>query len=140
MKKILVVDDEELIRSLLSLALEEDYSVACCQSGFEACEWLQENDADLIITDLMMPMMDGIELIHKIRSESTTPIIAISGGNGGRISHRESRLNLALKAGADEAVEKPFELTDLLKIVERLLETEKNPAALFTKSGSYSTN
>ena len=123
MHTVLIVDDEELIRSLLVMAFEDDYEVHTCSDGLEAWTWFQHNSADLIITDIMMPHMDGIDLITAIRASlSSVPILAISGGNGGRISHQEDRLSLARDAGANECISKPFELRKLSSCVKNLLD------------------
>lgn len=122
MQKILIVDDEEVIRDLLCMTFEDEYETHGCQGGLDAWNWLQENEVDLIITDVVMPGFDGIDLISKIRhTGNKTPIIAISGGSGGRISHLENRLTLAGKSGADALLSKPFELCEITATATALL-------------------
>ncbi len=81
MTKILIVDDEEEITNLLRLILEtQQYDTITARHGIDAIQCYEENHPDLIITDLTMPSMGGIELIQRIRSKNAAiPILVISG-------------------------------------------------------------
>ena len=75
-KMILVVDDEADIRNLLQISLEEQgYSVLTAENGMQALRQLQTHAIDLAILDVMMPLLDGFNLIRKIRETSTLPVI-----------------------------------------------------------------
>ena len=113
MKKILVVDDDSLVRDLLcEILTEEGYSVDSASNGIEALEKLEAGRFDLVISDVEMPEMDGIDLAREMRSISSVPLILMSGN----IYTKEESIALA-----DYFLLKPFEFNDLLSIVERAL-------------------
>lgn len=120
MKKILLVDDELVIRSMLRLLLQADDRVfveASC--GEEALECLDEETFDLIISDVIMPNGDGMELVLAIRRKfPALPVIMTSGGGRVTAAHY---LNLAEKLGAMRVFEKPFEGAALRAAVAELL-------------------
>ena len=120
MNRILVVDDMELVRAELRQALEmSGYTVEEAKNGIEALEIMKSYQPDLIITDIVMPDMDGVEIIRKLRNTGvSTKIIAISDG-GSRALH--SYLSAAEKLGADAVCPKPFKINDLLDTVKREL-------------------
>lgn len=113
---ILVVDDEAPIREVLAELLEEDgYRVVQARNGREALGVLAREAVDLVVSDVMMPLLDGIGLVHVIRtSPSTTslPIILLTAG-----AHQP-----AASAGADALLAKPFTLSDLEALVRRCLD------------------
>ena len=105
-RTILVVDDNEDMRHFLSSILSSKYNIRLAEDGVEALKSIHEEAPDMIITDLMMPNMDGIELLQKVKESeemSYLPIILLTAK-----SAIESRLE-ALGAGADDYVTKPFE-------------------------------
>ena len=113
MKKILVVDDDSLVRDLLcEILTEEGYSASGVSNGIEALEKLEAGRFDLVISDVEMPEMDGIDLAREMRSISSVPLILMSGN----IYTKEESIALA-----DYFLLKPFEFNDLLSIVERAL-------------------
>lgn len=78
-KRILVCDDEEPIRLLLSEALKDDYDVVVCDNGREAVKYITKEKFDLLITDIKMPGVHGLEVIERIRERNKTiPIIICS--------------------------------------------------------------
>ena len=105
MKKVLVVDDNLLDRLLISRRITNEYSEVLVKEavdGIDALNKLASIDFDLVITDVVMPKMEGLELIHKIRKTNPTiPIIAISGGN-------PYYLYLAKKSGVTDIFTKPL--------------------------------
>jgi DNA-binding response OmpR family regulator len=124
MKTIAVVDDEKNIRENLSYALEkEGYRVECYSNGEEAWHGLSRSMADLIILDVMMPRMDGLELCRKIRSsDEVVPLIFLSSR-----SDEIDRI-LGLEMGGDDYVCKPFSLKELMvriKILLRRIDPER---------------
>ncbi|QHI70312.1 response regulator [Tichowtungia aerotolerans] len=121
MKKILLVDDEAAIRSMLSVLLKTDTrSFVEAPNGTVAQEILASDSFDLIISDVIMPDCDGIELVMAIRRKlPEVPVIIMSGG--GRV-HASHYLNLAEKLGAARVFEKPFDATELRSTVTELLD------------------
>lgn len=119
-KKILLVDDEDEIRKVVRATLgEELYEFAEESNGLDAQAQLEKQNFDLIITDIIMPDCDGIELIINVRrNRPDIKIIVLSGG--GRV-HAAHYLNLAKKLGATHVFEKPFDTDVLRKTVQKLL-------------------
>lgn len=130
MAKIIVIDDEEDIRNVLKQVLERGgYDVAVAESGKEGLELLQAEGADLVITDVIMPGMDGVSLTREIREKfRDTRILVISGGGNvapqsyepGAIS-TTAFLSSAKNAGADQTMTKPFDREELMRIITDLL-------------------
>ena len=117
---ILVIDDEDLVRGFLRRTLERaGYRVMTAADGHEGLSVLEQDAADLLITDIFMPCSDGLETIQEVRrTYPQMKTIAISGGG-----FRTSRdyLPVAAKFGADRTLSKPLMLTDLLASVRALL-------------------
>jgi len=120
LKKILVADDSPTTRSLIISTLEGlgDFEVIGAANGFEALRILPHEKVDLVITDINMPDINGLELISFIRNNQLykeTPLIIISTEGSGR----DQEKGLAL--GADAYLVKPFKPEDLQQLVEGLL-------------------
>jgi DNA-binding NtrC family response regulator len=119
--RILVIDDDNQTRRMLRLALERaGYEVIEARNGREGVQCYQATPTDLIITDVLMPGMEGIEAIVELQRERTdVKIIAISGGGYmGTLTF----LEIAEQAGACRTFEKPFTLRELLAAVHEVLE------------------
>ncbi|MBI9019715.1 MAG: response regulator [Verrucomicrobia bacterium] len=119
MTHILVIDDDISIQLLFGQYLKDKgYSVALASDGKEGLRQMHERKPDLIITDIMMPEMDGLEIIQELRKNNPAlPVIAISGGI------RNNTINflpIAKKTGAYRVLEKPIELARLLETVQEL--------------------
>jgi CheY-like chemotaxis protein len=121
MKRILVIDDEPEIRELIKAKLESGgYEVELATDGVEGVKLFYKNPADLIITDIIMPGKEGIEVIQELLADyANVKIIAISGG--GQHTSKQFCLNLAEKLGAVRTFNKPFKLADMLKAVQEEL-------------------
>ena len=119
-KNILLVDDEEAIRKMVKAILgDELYCFAEATNGLEAQDRLRESAFDLIITDVIMPDCDGIELVMAVRRKlPDIKVIVMSGGGRVRAGHY---LDLAGKLGAARVFEKPFDTTAFRKAVQELL-------------------
>ncbi len=119
-KKILVIDDDEKFRGMLQRILEkEGYAVLVAADGREGVECFSHHPVDLVITDLIMPDMEGIETIIQLRAaQPEAKIIAISGG--GRRGP-EDYLPIAKTLGAQQTFAKPFDLKEFLTAVANLL-------------------
>ena len=106
---ILVADDENDIRNLLKISLEENgYTVLTAKNGREAWDILREREVHLAILDVMMPVMDGFNLLRKIREHSTIPVIFLTA----RGEDMDKVLGLGL--GADDYLVKPFSIAELI--------------------------
>lgn len=111
-QRILIVDDEEDIRDLLEIYLvNEGYDVIKAADGLEAIDVLEKEIFDLIILDIMMPKMDGIQACMKIRKDKNIPIIMLSAKS------EDIDKILGLNTGADDYVTKPF---NPLEVVARV--------------------
>jgi len=107
--RVLVVDDEpQLVQSLAMNLRARRYEVTSAGSGAEALQVAHEHPPDVVLLDLGLPDMDGVEVIHGLRTSSTAPIIVLSGRIGG------SDKVGALDAGADDYVTKPFGMDELM--------------------------
>ncbi len=107
--RILVVDDERQITRVLRTTLESHgYTVSIAQDGAEALRSFEGSRPDLVITDLSMPNMDGVELTSEIRKIAETPVIVLS------VRDQDATKVAALDAGADDYVTKPFSTPELL--------------------------
>ena len=118
-KRVLVVDDEPAIVELIQVLLNgEGFEVASASNGTEGLRALENAKPDLIITDIAMPDMEGVEFISKLRKSGVTaPIIAMSGNAVGMSFLRASKL-----FGAAETLLKPFSSAELLSLVHRLVD------------------
>ena len=116
MTRILVVEDEESIReSLAFLLVKEGYEVQAIINGSEAFEAFEKFDPDLVLLDIMLPGLSGVEITKKIRQKSQTPIIMLTA--------KDTELDkvLGLEIGADDYVTKPFSGRELLARIKALL-------------------
>lgn len=125
MTKILIVDDEELVLEMLVQMLKrEGYEVEGASNGKEALKKINLNKPDLVITDLIMPEKEGLELIKDLRgSYNELKILAISGGN--RHIDPMGQLKVAKFLGADASLSKPLDRKDFLSTIKNLLEQNK---------------
>ena len=125
MTRILVVDDEESVREMLTQMLEPaGYDVIEAGNGVEACDACKELPVDLIITDIVMPEKNGIDLIMDVKNKfPNTPVIAISGGGG--ITGRFDYLEIAKLVGAKNILKKPFSMADLRSVVNNILKNKE---------------
>lgn len=121
MARILIVDDDSSIRALLRELLEEEgYQVEEANNGKQGVSSYRANPADLVITDILMPEKDGVELIMELQeSFPEVKIIAMSGG--GRGLDAQFNLRIAKDFGAVQQIEKPFSRKQVLETVRRVL-------------------
>jgi len=122
-KRILVIDDEDLIRDLVKEMLEaEGYGVSTAANGKEGLRLYRKELPDLIITDIFMPEMEGLETIREL--QSVTPNVKIMAISGGGEKGMISFLAFAKRFGALRTLEKPFSREELLTAVKELLTEE----------------
>lgn len=134
--RILVVDDETQITRVLKTALSsQGYEVKSASDGESALNFALDWIPDLIVTDLSMPGMSGIELCRLVRERSQVPIIVLS------VRGEEKNKIEALDAGADDYVTKPFSVNELLARVRanlrRVAATQESPAAVVEDGDFY---
>lgn len=132
--RILVVDDEVQITRVLRAALQSNgYEVTIATNGVEALALYLENTPDLVITDLSMPEMNGVELTQEIRQRASTPIIVVS------VRNQESAKIQALDEGADDYITKPFGIQELLARVRVQLRRtmDREPSPTHVKAGDF---
>jgi CheY-like chemotaxis protein len=123
MRKIMVVDDEPVIGRLLTYQLHGfGYNVCYVQDGLRALERVLLEDPDLILLDVMMPLVSGWEVCRQIRETSSIPIIMLTGKNA------DSDVVTGLQSGADDYITKPFSVPQLQARIEAVLRrTERAP-------------
>ena len=121
-KNILVIDDEELVtESLKRLLKKEGYSVIIAASGKEAMEYVSKSDFDLIVSDVRMPEVDGVEIVKNIREylkqngKKTIPEILITGYSS------EESLKQAQELKVADYIYKPFDIKQFLEVVKKNL-------------------
>jgi CheY-like chemotaxis protein len=115
MTNILLVEDDVELRELLAVALEiEDYAVTQAGHGEEAIARLQEQSYDAVVVDLLMPVMDGLRLLHWIRDQAhmCVPVVVITSYDG------TGPADDAVAAGANRMLHKPVAIPALLEAVE----------------------
>src|SRR5438876_7283466 len=120
---ILLVDDEDAVRKLLAYPLErEGYRVVPARDGQEALDRFAEESPDLVVLDIMLPRIDGLEVCKRLRARSTVPIIMLTG--------RDDELDkvVGLELGADDYITKPFSIHEFRSRVRALLRRAKLPA------------
>jgi two-component system alkaline phosphatase synthesis response regulator PhoP len=114
--KVLVVDDEEDISDLIKFHLEEEgFQVFVCQNGLEVLPRVDLSLPDLIILDIMLPGIGGIDLCKRIKEKFKVPIIMVTAKTG------ETDAVLGLELGADDYVRKPFSPRELMARVRSVL-------------------
>ena len=118
MKKVLAVDDNQMNLRMLELVLKNVYDIALADSGEKALAYLEENGAELVLLDILMPGMDGFETLKKMREKeslSKIPVIFLTADIDEEVE-RQSR-----EAGAIGLIEKPFKKDVLIAKVEEYL-------------------
>ena len=116
MAKILVVEDDRNMRLLTAARLEDMYTVVCANDGVEAMEEIHKGGIDLIIADIMMPRMDGYELLKTIREEGyTTPFLMLTAKE--TLEDKQKGFSL----GTDDYMTKPFSSDELMWRTQALL-------------------
>jgi len=119
---VLLVDDEESVQKVLTYPLErEGYRVVQARDGEEALERYQAEHVDLVILDLMLPRLDGLEVCKRLRAESSVPIIMLTARDD------EFDTVLGLELGADDYITKPFSIREFMSRVRALLRRAQLP-------------
>src|SRR5213075_2867786 len=119
---ILLVDDEDAVQKLLTYPLQrEGFRVVQARDGEEALARFRAEDVDLVVLDVMIPKLDGLEVCKRLRAESTVPIIMLTA--------RDDELDkvLGLELGADDYITKPFSIREFRSRVRALLRRAAAP-------------
>ena len=115
-KKALIVEDDINIAELIQLYLERDgFEVCLAYDGGKAVSLFREFSPDIVLLDLMLPVMDGLQVCREIRKDSSVPIIMLTAKG-----ETDDKVN-GLKAGADDYITKPFEMKEVLARIEAVL-------------------
>jgi DNA-binding response OmpR family regulator len=120
---ILLVDDEESVRKVLTFPLERDgFRVVQAADGEEALQRFGESGPDLVVLDIMLPKLDGLEVCKRLRASSSVPIIMLTA--------RDDELDkvIGLELGADDYITKPFSIREFRSRVRALLRRAKAPS------------
>jgi DNA-binding response OmpR family regulator len=132
---ILLVDDEESVQKLLAYPLERDgYRVLVARDGAEALERFARDTVDLVVLDLMLPRLDGLEVCKRLRATSMVPIIMLTA--------RDDELDkvVGLELGADDYITKPFSIREFRSRVRALLRRASSQAPEPRESGTIETD
>jgi DNA-binding response OmpR family regulator len=123
MATVLLIDDDEMLRTVLAIALDAaGHVVLQAEDGQKGLEAVRTNSIDIVITDLIMPVQEGVETIMTLRRERPKlPVVAISGG----ASNSKLYLDIAGKIGAKRMLGKPFAPRQLVALIEEVLAEEK---------------
>lgn len=132
---ILIVDDDESLRTVLSEKVSQSYNVISAKNGEEALNIALENEVDLVIADIMMPKMDGFELTRKLREyNENIPILMMTA------KHDFSSKNTGFSLGVDDYMTKPVNLDEMMLRIKALLRRYKINAEQKIKIGGFNMN
>lgn len=121
--KLLLVEDNDDFRQFLARTLSDTYQICQAENGEEALNVMENHEVDIVISDIMMPVMDGLQLCHKIKTDirySHIPVILLTART------TDEHILEGLKDGADEYITKPFNMDILLLRINKILEWTKN--------------
>lgn len=127
--KICIIEDDMMVRNTLSKVLTRcGHMVFTCPNGLDGLQTVEAKKPDLVITDIIMPVMEGIEVIRRLRGMSPElKIIAMSGG--GRVGNTDF-LKVAKSVGADSVLYKPVTRAEVLEAIETCKESVKHQQAV----------
>jgi len=131
--RVLVVEDQQEIRTIVEkYLLKEGYAVVTAKDGFEALEAFSSHAVHLVLLDIMMPGIDGFEVLKEIRHVSEIPVIILTA--------RQSEVDRVrgLETGADDYIPKPFNLKILQAKMTHLIENRRNLKRMFSHPGQFS--
>ncbi len=128
MEKILVIDDDSQLTTLLDEFFSSfNYKVISQNNPINGIEYLKNNNVDIIILDIMMPEMEGFQVLRKIREFSSTPVIMLTAR--GEVTDKI----VGLELGADDYMAKPFEPRELLARVQSIIRRSQTPDSMVDK-------
>ena len=128
-KKVLVVDDEKLIVKGIRFSLEQDgMEVECAYDGEEALNMAREKEYDIILLDLMLPKLNGLEVCQQIREFSNVPIVMLTAKG------EDMDKILGLEYGTDDYITKPFNILEVKARIKAIMRRTSRPAQAETKA------
>lgn len=134
MKKVLVVDDEKLILKGIRFSLEQDdMEVDCAYDGEEALEKIKNNDYDIVLLDIMLPKLTGLEVCQQVREFSNVPIIMLTAKG------EDMDKILGLEYGADDYITKPFNILEVKARIKAIMRRTTSKAASDKKDNVIET-
>jgi two-component system chemotaxis response regulator CheY len=114
MPDVLIADDSEFMRNLLKEILEEDHNIVGeVENGVEAVETYKDEEPDLVVMDIVMPIRDGIDATDEIKDENPGAHVIMCTSVG-----QEEKMKEAVKAGADGYITKPFQKPSVMEAIE----------------------
>ncbi|SDI49433.1 DNA-binding response regulator, OmpR family, contains REC and winged-helix (wHTH) domain [Actinokineospora alba] len=126
--RVLVVDDDLTVSDVVRRYLERDgHQVSLADNGEDALRWIAENDPDLVVLDLMLPGIDGLEVCRRLREHSAVPVVMLTA-----LGEEENRI-AGLQLGADDYVTKPFSPKELALRVTSVLRRARAAAPVRAK-------
>ena len=134
---VVVVDDEDMVLTSIQsfLGLETDYNVVTFSSAIEALDYVKESEVDLVISDYLMPEMDGITFLAKVREmKPEVPRIILTG-----YADKENAIKAINEVGLFQYIEKPWDNSDLLIIIRNGLDKQKLIKKLQEKIGEINS-
>ncbi|MGL5652687.1 MAG: response regulator transcription factor [Paraclostridium sp.] len=135
MKKILIIEDEKNISSFVKMELEfEGYTTQVIEDGKQGLDEAINKDYDLVLLDLMLPSLNGIEICRRLKKEKNTPIIMLSAKDS--VMDKVSGLQM----GADDYVAKPFAIEELLARIQVVFRRENNSSSKILNFKDLSIN
>ena len=123
-KILLVEDDKEISEMLKNYLMAENYEVICATDGQEACNYFDSTDFSLVLLDLMIPKISGMDVMQHIRKNSVVPIIIVSAKD------TETDKTLGLSLGADDYITKPFSITEVMARIKANIRRNTEYAAV----------
>ena len=127
MRILLIEDDKEISEMLSSYLMAENFEVVCAADGQKACEVFNTSSYSIVLLDLMIPKIAGMEVMKYIRQKSTVPIIIISAKDS------DSDKTLGLGLGADDYITKPFSITEVMARIKANIRRNTEYAAVQPK-------
>lgn len=127
MSKVLLVDDQRSIVRLLQFALEKEHEVLCAYDGEEAMRLVEQHHPDVVILDVVMPVLDGYRVLHRIKSNPETVGITVIMLT---IKDQPDDMMLGFTVGADYYIPKPFNCNDVATLIRHHLAGQTPPASL----------
>ena len=122
--RILIADDEEGIRESLTLILEEEYELLYAKDGEETLAKIGRDAVDLVLLDIKMPKLDGLDVLRQLRKQgSTTPVLMLTAYQSVELARE------AVNLGARDYLPKPFEREQILASIRGVLTDRKRPSA-----------
>ena len=129
MATILIIEDDDImLKAVRNILTKSGYNVITAKDGKEAFEQMDHADYDIVVTDLMMPYANGLEVVSRLRNDSTKRHVSVVSSVG-----NEDTITEAFRLGADDYLKKPIMAGELLLRIKKLLDGKSNNNKLVTK-------